>query len=208
MPSEGIARSRPKTTVKMSDREHRLDDRPGDAERGLACSSTFTSRMIEDVQQLAVAPHGAEVEVEQPALGRITVTRAVAADAAVDAHRRRLRPHAMATSQAPSAAPWRRRCSRRRRSSADTAAARCSGPARPRSAAARAKRRDPAYAGFAMAAHDAAPRGDAGVEHALHDRALVAARRQAHAEALPVAARPVRLRAAGSRPGMPASSAR
>ena len=42
---------------------------------------------------------------------------------------------------------------------------------------------------LAVAAHDAAPRGDASVQHDLHYRALIAMARQPHAIALPVAAR-------------------
>src|SRR5262249_36861990 len=48
-------------------------------------------------------------------------------------------------------------------------------------------------AGLAMRAHDPPARGDVPVEHLLHHGALIAAVGQAHAEALPVAARPFRL---------------
>src|SRR5262245_18688680 len=51
----------------------------------------------------------------------------------------------------------------------------------------------PSVRRLAMTAHDAAPTRDAVVEEVLHHRALRAVIRQAHAEALPVAPRPVGL---------------
>ena len=60
---------------------------------------------------------------------------------------------------------------------------------------------------LAVAAHDAAARGDARVEHRLHHRALIDSVGQAHAVALPVAACPRRLaRARRSRRCRPAAA--
>ena len=48
-------------------------------------------------------------------------------------------------------------------------------------------------AGFAMRAHDAATCRDPGIQHGLHDGALIEALGQSHAVALQIAARPIRL---------------
>ena len=58
-----------------------------------------------------------------------------------------------------------------------------------------------------MRVHDAAPGRDAVVEHALHDAALIERRLQPHAVALPVGARPRRLRCGGNDAGNAARAA-